>query len=91
MERTESESKAGADAAVFFLNAALCRKNNASAARAITATIAAIKIPASTLLPDAAAAPSATIPLHSEMLSLSNMIMPEALFFKLSYKALSDS
>lgn len=26
MERTESESKAGTDAAVFFLNAALCRK-----------------------------------------------------------------
>lgn len=91
MERTESESKAGTDAAVFFLNAALCRKNNASTARAISATIVAIKIPAAASSPDAAAAPSATIPLRSEILSPSNMMMPEVLFFKLSYSALSDS
>ena len=91
MERTESESKAGTDAAVFFLNAALCRKNNASAARAITATTATIRITTETSSSDAASTSFATTQLRSEILSPSNMMMPEALFLKLSYKALSNS
>lgn len=90
MERTESESKAGTDAAVFFLNAGLCRKNNASTARAMTTTTTAINIP-ETFLPDIAAASFTTIPLCSETLSLSNMTIPCILFFKLSYGVLSDS